>query len=370
MAESDTWRPKLKGTPLDWSKLSLSAAQGFLLSRIDGATSVRELAQLTQQTPAQVAEALQQLAAAGVLEAGPGTAPEAPPHSNTSATTPSPTAEPGAEPLPSATQAPHAVEPAEDSTAAPGDEAAEDDSPLELDDDDQVATPETGRALFEAELSRRELAERESLATTAEEPLLSALCFDPAPSVIRNLVAHPRFAPPHARLVARHHRTPQGLDALVAKPGLTRDGGVRRALLQNPQLSEAQLKRLVGGRRPLELYRLCTHRDYPERTRTGASRLLRARFATAAAEERVELILKTEGRALAGLSGIPVDGRTASLLCAHSYSSSLLIQNLARWSAAPPMLLSHLLRQPVVKRQPQLRAVLVRHPNLPSHEKK
>ena len=76
--------------------------------------------------------------------------------------------------------------------------------------------------------------------------------------------------------------------------------------------------------------------------------------------------MNTEGRALGGLAGIPVDGKTVALLCARTVYSSMLIQNIARWAAAPPPLIAHLLRQPVVRRQPQLRSALARHPNAPS----
>jgi hypothetical protein len=41
---------------------------------------------------------------------------------------------------------------------------------------------------------------------------------------------------------------------------------------------------------------------------------MRQRFGGGPAEERVELILKTEGRCLTALTGIPIDGKTASLL--------------------------------------------------------
>ena len=74
--------------------------------------------------------------------------------------------------------------------------------------------------------------------------------------------------------------------------------------------------------------------------------------------------------ALASLVGLPVDGKTAALLCGRTYSSVLLLQNLARWSAAPPQLIAHLLRQEAVRRQPVLRAQLQRHPNAPAEARR
>jgi hypothetical protein len=68
--------------------------------------------------------------------------------------------------------------------------------------------------------------------------------------------------------------------------------------------------------------------------------------------------------------GLPVDGKTAALLCGRTYTSTLLLQNLARWSAAPPQLIAHLLREEAVRRQPVLRAQLQRHPNAPAEARR
>ncbi|EPX54996.1 hypothetical protein D187_009735 [Cystobacter fuscus DSM 2262] len=57
-------------------------------------------------------------------------------------------------------------------------------------------------------------------------------------------------------------------------------------------------------------------------------------------------------------------------LCGRTYRSPMLIQNIARWSAAPPALIAHLLRQEAVRRQPQLRTLLTRHPNAPADAKR
>jgi hypothetical protein len=94
-----------------------------------------------------------------------------------------------------------------------------------------------------------------------------------------------------------------------------------------------------------------------------AREVLRASFNQRTGEERVELILTTEGRCLILFAGLTIDGQTTALLCRRTYVSSLLIQNIARWSAAPPQLIAHLRRQETVKRNPQLRMMLERHPN-------
>ena len=79
--------------------------------------------------------------------------------------------------------------------------------------------------------------------------------------------------------------------------------------------------------------------------------------------------LTTEGRVLATLSGLSLDGKSAALLCARTLSSTLLLENLARWPATPPNLVGHLLQQPLVRRMPNLQAALKRHPNCPGHAK-
>lgn len=224
----------------------------------------------------------------------------------------------------------------------------------------------THRKLYETHLRALDPEERAARALTAEEPELSAFCYDQAPPVLRALLRNPRFGPSQARLVAAHHHDGSGLEALAARPALAADAAVRHGLLRNPQLPASLLRRLCAGRRLLEHHQLAVSRDLPEQTRRGARDLLRARFATAGADERVEVILKTEGRCLAFLGGLPVDGKTAALLCGRTYTSTLLVQNVARWAAAPPSLVGHLLRQDLVRRSPALRTLLLRHPNAPA----
>ncbi len=243
-------------------------------------------------------------------------------------------------------------------------------SPEDVPDEDEPAAAEVPagvhRQVYETFLRQLPSGERAAQARTAEEPDLSAFCFDPLPAVIHALLENPRFGLPQARLVAAHHGTPSGLEALAARGAFAADAGVRRALLRNPQLSAGLMRRLYGGRRLLEQQKLVESRDLPEQTRRIARDLLRARFSTADPEERVEVILKTEGRCLGSLAGLPVDGKAAALLCGRTYTSTLLVQNLSRWAACPPSLIAHLLKQELVRRSPSLRTLLKRHPNAPS----
>lgn len=199
---------------------------------------------------------------------------------------------------------------------------------------------------------------------------LCAWCFDPEPRVVAALLGNLEFGPTHARLLARHHRNARGLEFLARHRGLLLDPEVQRRLLQNPQSPSEVLLRLLGGKPLREVYKLSVNHDLPERNRTLIRAELRKKFIQVEPEERAELVLRTEGRALLLLTGCTFDGRTTQILCSKSLVSTLLIGNLARFSATPPALLAKLLQNPVVRRQPQLRTLLLKHPNLPSDAKR
>jgi len=284
--------------------MSLDTWQGFLLSRLDGRLGLEDLAQLTGLEPGALQDMLQDLVARGAVLPEAEAEPEAP------------------------------------AAAAP-----------------------SHRALFEQRLRAQSEDQRAALARNAAEPELSAYCFDPVAKVIQAVFENPRAGLAQARLVAAHHGTAAGLERVAASAAFAGDAGVRRALLQNPLLPASLFRRLWGGRRLHELYLVAESREAPEQTRSMAKEALRAGFNQRTADEKAELILRTEGRCLLMLAGLTVDGHTTQLLCRHSYTSTLLIQNLARWSAAPPQLLAHLLRQEAVRRNVQLRLLVERHPN-------
>lgn len=326
------WTPKLN-LSADLASLPLSSEEGFLLSRLDGATPVRMLTALTGFPPERVRALLTRLVAQGAVLPAPA-APERPD-----------------EPEPSSTLS---DTPPADEEEPPADEA-----------ESEVAAG-NWRQLFERKLHPLSGDERARLARAAEEPELSAFCFDPLPAVIQSLLENTRVGLAHARLIARHHPNPVGLEALCGRAAFSSDGGVRRWLVRNPQLPGGLFRRLWSGRRLMEQFKVAVDRDVPEGTRRTAREVMRTRFNTAPAEERVELILHTEGRVLASLVGLAVDGKTTALLCGRTFRSPMLIQNIARWSAAPPLLIAHLLKQEAVRRQPQLRQLLQRHPNAPA----
>lgn len=328
------WKPRARAD-VDVRSLPLRPLQGFLLSRLDGGSDVTALAQVTGLAAEQVATMLGELVALGAVE------PETP-----------------------VTMAPPTPSVEEPPDATPAEPAEPDEAPAEPE-------PEAGthRALFESSLHDKPVEERVALAHTATEPTLSALCFDPQPKVVVALMENPNLGLPQARLVARHHRTALGLETLVSRPTFANDAAVRHWLVRNPQLAAPLFKRLWQARPLHEQYLLVVSRELPQTSKRIATELLRARFANGPSEERVQLIVKTEARCLTHLTGIPIDSRTTALLCGRTYGSTTFVQNLARWSAAPPALIAHLFKQDVVRRSPQLRLLLQRHPNAPRDQR-
>jgi hypothetical protein len=156
-----------------------------------------------------------------------------------------------------------------------------------------------------------------------------------------------------------------GLEALAARPAFLSDREVQRLLLRNIQSSEALVRRLLASRRLLQIYECCQSHDLPERHRQTARSILKVRFTAASPEERVDLILTTEGRVLGTLSGLALDGRSVALICGRGVRSTLLVENLARWPATPPPLIAYLLKHPLVRQAPALKLLLDRHPNCP-----
>jgi hypothetical protein len=226
------------------------------------------------------------------------------------------------------------------------------------------------RRVYETRFRSLDVGERADAAPHVHGSELFALALDPAPEVIAALLDNAHFGLDHARVIALHHKSPAGLEILARRAQLLRDAHVQRRLLQNLQTPETVLDRVLRLKRLLDIYRLSLDRDLPERNRSRVRSRLRPRFSTAEPEERASLIIKTEGRCLLALSGCTFDGRTAQLLCQQSSLSTLFIQNLARFPATPAVVIIKLLRSPAVQRQPQLRNLLLRHPNAPSDAKR
>ena len=431
------WKPKPK-SDAKTEDMNLTGEEGFVLSRVDGFMSLKQLVAVTGLPEGRVKQIMQKLVRQGAVDAELAsptapTSPTSPPMSTapsarrsaSPAARPEPihtdvddvsqqalrelhdadvTVEDGRVPSASSPSVPASValpdaelgvpdersarderdasvpEPSRDDDDGGGDDhddgepATDVVEPVDVDDKPQSADEEAEEAnhrkLYNETLSKLEPPEREALARSAADPHLMALCFDALPAVIKGIFENSRSGMGHARMVARHHHTPQGLDVVMGRAEFFRDLQVQRFLLQNTMLQEAQLKKLLGSKRLADVYKVSISREIPERNRTKARNVLRAKWATAEGEERAGLVFTTEGRCLMMLQGLPMDSQMAMFLTQKTYNSSLLIQNLARFGATPPQVLSHLLKQPACRRQQHLRTMIKQHPNCPSDAKR
>ena len=389
-----TWKPKPRAD-VDLTSLPLDSQEGFLLSRLDGSSDVAALAKVTGFPQSTISSMLLELVAKGAIES-PNAARPLPARvleELEAAEPPAPeagrdgsiggVASAGADPKSpsgeSATAASEASAPEAGAVDGAAGADSRDDLFAPIGEDSASSTaggtaaegsesadaPDavTHRALYEQQLHPLSVDYRTAQAKTAEDPFLSAYCFDQVAAVAIALLENPRFGLAQARLVARHHHTGAGLEALASKAQFAADDGVRRALLRNHQMPAAVFRRIWSNRRLAEQYLVATSREATEGIRSVAKELLRTSFAQRVGDEKAELITATEGRCLVFLAGLPLDAKATAILCRRTYVSSLFIQNLARWSATPPQLVAHLRRQEIVKRTPQLRQLLERHPN-------
>ncbi len=351
------WIPKPVRTR-DPKGVKLGVTEEILLTLIDGVTPVEALAQFSDMPEAEVEKVLATLERHGAIEPRSPVAVARP----VAAGAPKPSA-PAPEPAPEAEAGGESEAPGEPESEADAESDAEAPPSAE-----EIAAAGSHRKLFETRLHSLTADDRATRASGAVEPELSAFCFDPLPAVVKRVLENPGVGLTHARLIAAHHPNPVGLEALAARGAFYADRQVQQLLLRNLQCPLSLVRRIVGHRRLLEMYKAGQSRDYPDKTRQAARDQMRNRFNTASADEKVELIFATEGRSLSALSGLALDGKSTSMLCARPYASIQLIQNLARWGATPPALIAHLLRQPVVRRMPQLRNQLLRHSNRPAGE--
>ena len=387
MSDKD-WKPKLN-TSADVTKLDLSAEEGFLLSRIDGATSLKNLSQLTGMAPEQVEAVVGRLARRGALEAAPApgdldvdatVADGAPVMSSDDVEDVDGLLEDLEELLDDSDEGAPAEAPArkdargededEDLFDEDDDEEAADDDDDEDDDDDDDDEIELDEGNFRKLYAQlyKEMDEDRRVAFAREEDgaKLCALCFDPAPAVIRALMENQKFQRPHARLVAEHHRTSTGISHLARQVQFLSDSQVQRFLLRNPQTPDPALKKMLSNKPLMPLYKVVTSRELSNRAKRAVRQAFRQRWTRAPGEEKVGVIFKTEGRCLNSVIGMAIDSQTAQLIQRRTIHSVMLIQSFARFPGTPPALLQHLFKAPPVKRAPHLKKLILQHPNCPS----
>ncbi|MBS2019946.1 MAG: hypothetical protein JST00_44190 [Deltaproteobacteria bacterium] len=348
---------RIKPKTVDPRSLRLSPEEGFVLSRVDSALSVKDLVALTGFEEGRIVEIVGNLASQGALEVegAEATARSVAPR--------------GAEleEEPPIDEPRHDEEPAAEEPTA--EEAAEAAANAETDAKDEL-DERNYRKIYETVFRQMDKDARVAAARDAEGAHLHALCLDPDPQIIHAVLTNPRFGLEHARAVAFHHRTSAGLDMIGKRSELVSDTGVQRRLLRNPQLPDQLLRKIVSPKLIMDIYKIAIDREIPERTRVMTREHLRKKFMLASADERAAFLFKTEGRCLVLLVNCALDAHTTQILCSKNTYTVLFIQNLARWSATPPSVLAHLLKQQLVRRNIGLKKMILKHPNCPAEAKR
>lgn len=378
-----TVRPKPVPLPSD---LRLTPEEGFVLSRIDGSLSVPELVALTGLDAPRLEAIVTKLASSGAIElSAPDPAPTGPlPDGPYPAVPPPAETELDFDDVPTS---PGDVEAFTGSEAEDLDETEE--RPVvdeELSEPIEAQAPETPsaeeegvaaasdeksfRALYASRFQGLDVDLRIALAAKETGDALLAFAFDPDPKVVAALLANAASGMAHARLVAAHHANQAGLEILTRSASVLADPLVERRVLRNPAAGDMVLGRVLAPKRLLPVYKIAVDRDVPELTRVRARAAVRQRWLTSSPEERADLLLRTEARCLTVMTGSTFDAKTTQILCGRTTLTSLFVQNITRFAAAPPALLAHLAKQPYVKRSPALKKLLLQHPNLPGDAKR
>lgn len=226
------------------------------------------------------------------------------------------------------------------------------------------------RKIYEAQFHSLTVDVRIGLAKISHGPDLLALCLDADSRVIAGILENPTTGLQHVRLIAFYHRTGVGLEMVTRRQDFLRDLLVERRLLRNPMAGDTVLGRVMASKRLFQTYKIAIDRDIPELTRSKSRGYLRKKYQSAPSEERADLVLRTEGRCLIYMTGCAFDAKMTQILCGKPYNSVLFIQNLAKFSATPPGLLAHLMKQPFVRKHAPLKKLLLQHPNMPGDVKR
>lgn len=346
--------------------LRLSPEEGFLLSRVDGATSVKELVALTGFDEGRVAGIVQRLAEQGALDTGEPAAAPAPsrmPEKQSGA-------DRDAEALAAEREAREKEEEALAEAGADGANPDEEPEQTKEEAENEARNEADYRRIYMELYSQTSRDVRLKAAAEVSGAELLALCFDPDPQIIHALLTNPTAGLNHARLIAFHHHTQMGLEAISKRADFVRDAQVQRKLLRNQQLPITIFNKVMMPKSLLDTYKIAIDRDVPERTRGLVRETLRKKFLLAASDEKAALLWKTEARCLVVLVQVTLDMHTTNILCSKNNYSVIFIQNLARWPATPPALLAHLLKLNVIRRSPGLAKMILKHPNVPAEAKR
>lgn len=375
----------IRQRPVDMKSLSLSPEEGFVLSRVDlsRSTSVKELVALTGFDEARVLGIVDRLQRAGAVDVESGREPSASSEpskleaellaflrgDDASVETPAPVETPdGLAVEPASSAGDSALENAEALDASPPDEEAA------ADEEEEAPGAERNerayRQIYETVYHPMPKDARLKAAGEVTGSDLLALCLDADPQVIHAILTNPNAGLDHVRMIALHHRTQLGLEAVAKRQDHLKDPLVQRRLLRNPQLPGTILHRIMNSKLLMDVYKVAIDREIPERSRLMTRETLRKKFMVSSSDEKATLLLKTDGRCLLHLVQCSLDAHATQILCSKQNYSVMFVQNVARWSASPPALLAHLVKMPLVSRNAGLKKMLLKHPNTPSEAKR
>jgi hypothetical protein len=135
-------------------------------------------------------------------------------------------------------------------------------------------------------------------------------------------------------------------------------------------IGELVLGRVMGPKRLFQTYKIAIDRDIPELSRIKCRGYIRQKWQTAPSEERADLLQRTEARCLILMTGCTFDAKTTAILCGRPINSVMFVQSIAKFGAAPPALLAHLMKQAFVRKNAPLKKLLLAHPNMPGEVKR
>lgn len=367
----------IRRKPFDLKSLRLSPEEGFVLSRLDAPLSVKDLVDLTGIDESRMVTIVETLATQGVvdLDREGGAAPG--PSASASIAARARAGHEGQNERESEAEDDTADDAAKREDEAAAAEAASSDG---VDDPDAEETPEDTekraagareyQRIYETIYHHMDREARIAAAKTVVGENLLALCHDADPQVIAAVLTNPKANLEVARMIAQHHRTHVGLEHVGRRSEMVSDAQVQRRLLTNPQLPETLLRKIISPKLLTEAYKIAVNREIPDRSRVLTREQLQKKFMLASPDERAALLIRTEGRCLVLLVNCALDARTTQMLTSKTSYTVLFIQNLARWSATPPALLTHLLKQPLVRQNMGLKKMLLKHRNVPSDAKR
>lgn len=244
------------------------------------------------------------------------------------------------------------------------------DGAADLEDPNAAEATKNYRKLYQEKFHIMTTDVRVTQAHSAQGADLFALCLDPEPRVIAAILENHAVGLDHVRMIAFHHRTGTGLEIMARRQEYLRDLQVERRLLRNPMCPEQVTARIMNPKNLLVTYKSMVDREIPDLTRTRIRGHFRKKWTTAPPEDRADLMLRTEGRPLIYMTGCTFDARTTQILCGKIIASFLLIQNFAKFPATPPGILAHLMKQNFVRKNPGIRKLLLQHPNMPGEVKR